>query len=106
MANPIKVIKAAAKAATRAKTDAIQKNSVKVKPAAKTKPNKPNIAKVNERKASTGKRYSRRWQGDPRAEDKGYDHGVEKVFKKSKPVPKKRKPPKPPKPYDPWTAPF
>lgn len=47
MANPIKAIKAAKKAAERAKTNKIQKNSVKVKPAAKQKPNRPNQAKVN-----------------------------------------------------------
>lgn len=46
MANPTKVIKAAAKAATHSKTDAIQKSSVKVKPAAKQKPNPPSKAKV------------------------------------------------------------
>ena len=49
MANPKKIIKAvksAKKAAERAKTNKIQKNSVKVKPAAKQKSNPPNKAKV------------------------------------------------------------
>lgn len=46
MANPIKAVKVAKKAAERVKTNAIQKNSVKVKPAAKQKPNKPSMAKV------------------------------------------------------------
>lgn len=53
MANPIKVIKAAAKAATRAKTDAIQKSSVRQKPAAKQKPNPVSKAKVNYKESST-----------------------------------------------------
>lgn len=53
MANPIKVIKAAAKAATRAKTDAIQKSSVKVKPAAKQKPNPPSKTKMREYELSS-----------------------------------------------------
>ncbi len=47
MPNPIKAVKAVKKAAERAKTNKIQKNSVKVKPAAKQKPNKPSQAKVN-----------------------------------------------------------
>ena len=46
MANPIKAVKAAKKAAQRAETNKIQKNSVKVKPAAKQKPNRPNEAKA------------------------------------------------------------
>jgi len=49
MANPKKIIKAvksAKKAAERAKTDAIQKKSVKVKPAAKPKRNPPDSAKT------------------------------------------------------------
>ena len=46
MPNPIKTAKAVKKAAERAKTNKIQKNSVKVKPAAKQKPNKPNQTKV------------------------------------------------------------
>lgn len=49
MANPKKIIKAvksAKKAAERAKTDAIQKKSVKVKPAAKTKRNPSDPAKT------------------------------------------------------------
>jgi len=53
MTNPIKVIKAAAKVATRAKTDAIQKNSVKVKPAAKQKPGVVSKAKLNYKQTST-----------------------------------------------------
>ena len=56
MANPIKVIKSAAKAATRAKTDAIQKNSVKVKPAAKPKGNPPNKRKAEESRNSGASR--------------------------------------------------
>ena len=59
MANPIKVIKAAAKAATRAKTDAIQKSSVKVKPAAKQKASPVSKAKVNYKESSTrGRAYA------------------------------------------------
>jgi len=58
MANPIKIIKAAAKAATRAKTNAIQKSSVKVKPAAKQKPNPPSKTKMRE---SEYFRLSRSW---------------------------------------------
>ena len=50
MANPIKAIKAVKKATERAKTNKIQKNSVKVKPAAKQKPNKPNAAKTTFKK--------------------------------------------------------
>ena len=49
MANPKKIIKAvksAKKAAERAKTNAIQKNSVKVKPTAKPKRNPPDPAKI------------------------------------------------------------
>jgi hypothetical protein len=49
MANPKKIIKAvksAKKAAERAKTNAIQKNSVKVKPAAKPKRNPSDPAKT------------------------------------------------------------
>jgi hypothetical protein len=42
----IKAVKSAKKAAERAKTNAIQKNSVKVKPAAKQKPNPSNSAKT------------------------------------------------------------
>ena len=53
MANPIKIIKAAAKAATRAKTDAIQKSSVRVKPAAKQKPNPPSKTKMREYELSS-----------------------------------------------------
>lgn len=60
MANPIKVIKAAAKAATRANTDAIQKSSVKVKPAAKQKPNPPNKAKIDSQyNSSSGRAYNK-----------------------------------------------
>ena len=46
MANPIKAVKVAKKAAERAKTNKIQKNSVKVKPAAKTKRNPSDPAKT------------------------------------------------------------
>jgi hypothetical protein len=53
MANPIKIIKSAAKAATRAKTDAIQKSSVRVKPAAKQKASPVSKAKVNYKESST-----------------------------------------------------
>lgn len=56
----MKAIKAAKKAAERAKTNKIQKNSVKVKPAAKQKPNKPNQAKVNYKdKTSYNRAYSK-----------------------------------------------
>lgn len=53
MPNPIKVIKSVTKAATRAKTDAIQKSSVKVKPAAKQKASPISKAKVNYKESST-----------------------------------------------------
>ena len=67
MANPIKIIRAVTKvaekatakkivaktAATRAKTDAIQKSSVKVKPAAKQKASPVSKAKVNYKESST-----------------------------------------------------
>ena len=53
MANPIKIIKKVSKAATRAKTDAIQKSSVKVKPAAKQKPNPPSKTKMREYEVSS-----------------------------------------------------
>ncbi len=66
MANPIKIIKAVTKvgskasakktAAARAKTDAIQKSSVKVKPAAKPKGNPFNQRKANEEMYSSASR--------------------------------------------------
>ena len=71
MPNPIKIIKAVTKVtkkatvkksspATRAKTNAIQKNSVKVKPAAKQKPNRPNEAKTNSQyNSSSGRAYNK-----------------------------------------------
>ena len=60
MANPIKAVKAVKKAAERAKTNKIQKNSVKVKPAAKQKSNKPNQAKVNYKdKTSYNRAYNK-----------------------------------------------
>lgn len=80
MANPIKVIKAAAKAATRAKTDAIQKSSVKVKPAAKQKASPVSKAKVNYKESSTRGRagdraYRENMKDQSKANYSGYGAG-------------------------------
>ena len=85
MANPKKIIKAvksAKKAAERAKTNKIQKNSVKVKPAAKQKPNKPNAAKTmfkndSSRNRAANKAYSKveeRTKKYKVEERTGYEH--------------------------------
>ena len=57
---PVKPTAKKSSPAVRSKTDAIQKNSVKVKPAAKQKPNRPNAAKTTFKNDSSRNRTSDR----------------------------------------------
>ena len=72
MPNPIKAIKTVKKAAERAKTNAIQKNSVKVKPAAKQKPNKLNAAKTTFKNDSSRNRAANKAYNRVETETKKY----------------------------------